>query len=88
MAFTSARSVFQMLLEAHIEIDLLKLDNLVLSGPIITSSTHSSLHAQDLRLTNVSGVALSKGREYEVRVDRAVVVGCRIGSLVHFSIKT
>ena len=88
MAFTSARSVFQLLLEAHIEIDLLSLNNLVLTGPIITSSSHSSIHAQDLRLTNVSGVALSKGKEYEVRVDRAVVVGCRIDTLVHFSIKT
>ena len=86
MDFSIGRSVYQIVFGAVVEVESCKLRNTVLSGPLVITSTASSLHVKEMELVNVTAQSLSKGSNFTLIVDQASITNCRIGSLAFFSI--
>jgi len=87
MSFPVGKSVYQISSGGKLEVEQCSLQDTVLSGPLITPSTGSRVHVRELRLRNVTAVALSKGNNCYIRVDKAEILGCKIDALIHFSIQ-
>ena len=85
-AFTEGRSIAKMLLGGYLEVDVLVLENLALSAPMVTISSQSTAYIRSLVLTNVTAGALSKGQDYKLVIDSAFITRSNVAALVHFSI--
>jgi hypothetical protein len=85
-AFTEARSIAKLLLGGYLEFDELLLENLALSGALITISSQSTVYVRSLLLRNVTTVAFSKGQDYKLIIDHAHISRSNVAALVHFSI--
>lgn len=85
-AFTEGRSIAKLLLGGYLEFDVLLLENLALSAPMVTISSQSTAYIRSLVLTNVTTEAVSKGQDYQLVIDSAFIVRSRVAALVHFSI--
>jgi len=87
MSFPVGTSMYQISVEGNLEVEQCSLQDTILSGPLITPSTESRVYVRDLRLRNVTAAGLSKGNNCYIRVDKAEILGCTIGALIHFSIQ-
>lgn len=85
-AFTEGRSIAKLLLGGYLEFDVLSLENLALSGPLITISSQSTAYIRSLLLRNVTTMAFSKGQDYKLVIDSAHITRSNVAALVHFSI--
>jgi len=84
--FTMGRAYVKLLLGGYFDIDILELQDLALTSPIITISSFSTAYIKHLVLTNVTSIALGKGQDYTIIVDRAQILRSSISSLAYFSI--
>jgi len=84
--FTEGRTLAKLLLGGQIHFDLLQLQDLQFSAPILTLSSQSAAYIDRLVLTNMSAMALSKGENYKVVVGGALIERSSVSSLAHFSI--
>jgi len=84
--FTASKTFAKLLLAGHIDFDLLQLQDLTFSAPILSISSQSIVSIQRLVLTNVTALALSKGQDYKMLIGSAQIERSVVSSLAHFSI--
>ena len=84
LAFTDGRSLFMLFLDSNLDMDSLVLKDISLDNAI-TLSSGSAMHLGEVSMDNVTCNSLFKGREFRLRIDRAVVVRSTLSYLVHFS---
>lgn len=85
-SITAGRTFAKLLLAGRIDFDLLQLQDLTFTAPILTISSQSIASVQRLILTNVTTLALSKGQDYRMLIGSAHIERSAVSSLAHFSI--
>ena len=83
----AARSLVMGLFSASFEFDSLILANLTTTSTLFTLSPGSSVQIKQLRLTNVTSIALSKGKQYRMAISEVCIERSNIGNLAHFAIE-
>lgn len=83
---TMGRTIAKLLLGGRIEFDLLQLQDVTLTSPVISSSSQSSTYIKSLVLTNVTTPAICKGQDSQLTLDSVQISKSTVDALVHFSI--
>lgn len=81
----TARSLFSGGFSSYIDVDELRIRDLVASSRLIGLYAGSQVHIKLLSMSNVTCLTLSRGSQYKMTIDEANIENSNIGALAYFS---